>query len=341
MVDIDIYYPEKERSAKRFNKLYLDSFNKLGFYNRALGNGLISVNDTVNFEINVADYFQNNSTVKGQILPGKINTVKLNQAAVLNENAYLKLIVPNNIKKLQFSSGKSPDSLGEITYYEIIDRTVQTTESILFLKIRLAEKGDFIIQSFIENRFGQVLKTNAIIDAKNSNKIKVNSELYGKNLFLSFENIIDSESLQLSILTAQTKKDIRLNISNNYAEYIFPAKNFQSKPIKLTLHDLHKQYFDTTIAVNLLVPNQKQNFSFNNDSLLLASTANTVYDTLYFSLIKEAINPEGMELPVYGSSYKMSIGDQILNRSINLKLKSDSSFFPDGQAAIFALTKKD
>lgn len=340
MVDIDIYYPEKARSGKKFNKLYIDTYNDLDFYNRKLENGLIQVNeDTVVFEITVADYFNNRSIVKGQILPGSNNSVKLNQSTVLNENAYLKLVVPNEIKELKFYSGNSPDSLTEINYYEIINRSVNITESTLFLKVRLAAKGDYFIQSQIENKFGQIIKTQAILNNKDKSLVSAQIKLFGKYLYLSFKNIVDSENLTLNILHNNIQNSTRVNIVNNSSEYVFPAKEFSKGPITFSLQDLNQVYFDTTFTPNLLLPGQSQSLSFYNDSLTLLSTLKTVYDTLFFSVQKDTVNPEGFGLPVFGNSYKMSSGGQILNRTINLSLKSDSAFFSGGQAAIFSINK--
>ncbi|NOG44754.1 MAG: M23 family metallopeptidase [Calditrichaeota bacterium] len=341
MVDIDIYYPEKARSKKRFNKLFLDSFNNLGFYNRKLGNGLINVlDDTVNFEISIEDYFQNRSIIKGNILPGELNSAKINRVQLSSENAYLKMTIPTKINNLQFFSGKSADSLKEISYYEIMERTIDSLETVLLLKIRLAEQGDFLLQTILENSFGQTTKTIALLNNENKNLPTSQVELYGKQLFLSFNNIADSEKLTLKVFHDSTNNDNRLNIDDNVSEYVFPAKKFKSDSIKITMQDLNKVYFDTLISAHLLLPNKTQKYSFYHDSLKLSSTVKTVYDTLFFSIDKDSANPEQFELPAFGSIYKMSIGDQILNRTIELSLKSDSSFFPDGQASIYSVGKK-
>ncbi len=341
MVDVDIYFPEKARTGKKFNKLYINTFNYLNFYNRKLGNGLVHINeDTVDFEISVSDYFDNKSFIKGQILPGSQNSVKLNQSTVLNTNAFLKLVIPNEIKNLKFYSGKSADSLQEVTYYEIIERSVNESESILFLKVRLAAKGDFLIQSLIENKYGQTIKTLATLNHKTKKQIGSQINLYGKQLYLAFGNMVDSENLTLSVLHNKTQTSARLNIVSNFSEYIFPAKDYKEGPVSFHLEDMNQVYFDTTLVPNLLLPGQAQKFSFNNDSLILSSNFKTVYDTLFFSVEEESINKNDFKLPLFGSGYKISIGDQILNKSINLSLKSDPSFFPDGQAAIFSLDKK-
>ncbi len=72
----------------------------------------------------------------------------------------------------------------------------------------------------------------------------------------------------------------------------------------------------------------------------ISTMANTVYDTLFFTVDKKEVVGEIFDQPVFGSSYKMRIGDQILSRSLTLSLKSDSLFFPDGRAAIYSITSK-
>jgi len=341
MVDIDIYYPEKARTKKNYNKLYLEPFNDLSFYNRKLGDGLISVNeDTVDFEISIEDFYKNKSIVKGQILPGKINSVKIKQSVLKDENMYLKLTMPSEIKGLKFFSGRKPDSMQEISYFEVIERLVNGDESILFLKIKLADKRDFLIRSEIENKFGQTIKTLAILNSEKEKQVKSHVELFGKQLYLSFKNIADSENLTLNILHSNNSNHVKVNIADNSSEFIFPAKDFIEGPIDFNLQDLNQAYFDTTVTANLLLPDQIQNFSFNDDSLTLSSTIKTVYDTLFFTVEKDTTNREEYDLPIFGSSYKMSIGDQILNRTLTLSLKSDSTFFADGQAAIYSLNKK-
>jgi hypothetical protein len=341
MVDIDIYYPEKARTRKRFYKLYIESFNKLGFYDRSLGDGLIHVKeDTLNFEISIEDYFKNRSIVKGKILPGTYKSVKLNQFSVLNESVYLKLTVPKEIKNLKFFSGKVTDKLKEITYFEIIDHVLNGFENIMFLKVRLAEKGDYIIQSVFENKFGQIVKTPAVFRNSGEKEIKSSINLYGKQLYLSFKNMIDSENLTLNIYHDGIFSKNSLNISNNMSEFVFPAKFFSGGDISFNLQDINNVYFDTTFTPNLLLPNQAQIFSFNEDSLKISSTENTAYDSLFFIVKKEVVQKENYDLPVFGSSYKMSIGEQILNRNLRLSLKSDSTFFTDGRAAIYSVNGK-
>ncbi len=266
MVDIDIYYPEKARTRKRFYKLYIEPFNKLGFYDRNLGDGLVKVkDDMLDFEITIEDYYKNRSTVRGKILPGTNRAVKLNQFSVLNESVYLKLTVPRQIKSLKFYSGESTDKLKEITYYEIIEHALNGIENIMFVKVRLADKGDFIIQSVFENKYGQSIKTPVYLNNLQKQKVKSDLKLFGKQLYLSFDNMIDSESLTLNIHHNGQFMESRLNIINSGAEFVFPAKKFNMGDLSFNLQDLNTVYFDTTFTPHLFLPNQVQSFSFYED----------------------------------------------------------------------------
>jgi len=68
-IDIEISYPHWIEDKTVYHKLYIDPYNTLPFYDRALGTGLIPVStDTISFAIIVSDFNNNKKTISGIII---------------------------------------------------------------------------------------------------------------------------------------------------------------------------------------------------------------------------------------------------------------------------------
>lgn len=341
MVDIDIYYPAKVSSGLRFNKLYVDPYNELDFYNRKLGPGIISINkEETSFEIQVSDYFNNTSIIKSNLLRGYPQAVKLAQSGTLNETAYLKLILPEDITNLEFYSGNENNNLKKIDYFEIIERNAVSSGNEVILKLRLSSAGDNIIQSVIHLKNGLTNKTIALLDETNTQQVDSDFVLSGKNLVMTFSNIQDSENLRLHLKQSGTNHTDYLNILNNYSEHIMTARDLYSDSVNVVMQDDKNVYLDTTLVMNVLLPGKSEEFNFFNDSLRISTNVNSVYDTLLIKTEKIKISPEDVEIPVWGSAYKVDAGNEIFNRGIYFALQCDSAFYKDGKAGVYSVNDK-
>lgn len=342
MVDIDIYYPEKSRSGKRFNKLFIEPFNTLDFYNRTYGDGLISVMDSSRqFEIRVKDYFGNTSIVKGKLVKAMANSVQLDRASVLNKSAYLKLWLPKKIRRLEFFTGPEVFNLKAVEYFEIIEKVPADSGMQALVKLRLPDAADRYIKSVVENESGIVNSTMAAIDPDAGFKIHPQIRLAGKYLYFHFPGLQDSESMRIHINQQDNSFSDRIRFTETGAEYVLPANKIFSENLNVIINDSGNVHLDTLLSLGMMLPGENQSFSFYSDSLILTTQIESVYDTLLFRVQKIPVVNENAQLPVFGDAYKIDAGDEIMNRGVSISLKSDSQFFSDGKAAIYSMKEDE
>ena len=92
----EIYYPFWARDREVFNKLYLESFNPLPFYNRTLGsNGTVSIGEKPRpFTITISDYMNNRSLIKGELLPARSHSLTILNSTIKDSSLYIKFTAP-------------------------------------------------------------------------------------------------------------------------------------------------------------------------------------------------------------------------------------------------------
>lgn len=338
MVDIDIFYPEKARSGKRFNKLYIEPFNTLNFYDRTLGNGLVTVTDSSRqFEIRVSDYFGNTSIVKGTLISVMADTIQPGRAHALNRAAYLRLWLPEKIRRLEFFSGAEVYNLKAVEYFEIIERVPADSGMQALVKLRLPDADDRYIKTIVENESGFIKSSMAILDPESGQKIHPEIRLSGKYLYFSFPGLMDTRSLAIIIKQQDSTFSDRIRFSGTHAEYVLAADKIFSEELDVVIKDSGNVYLDTLLSVNMMLPQQNQLFAFFGDSLVISTQYESVYDTLLFRVQKVLLDNGNTQIPVFGSAYKIDAGEEILNRGVSISLKSDSLFFNDGRTAIYSI----
>ncbi|TFG98989.1 MAG: M23 family metallopeptidase, partial [Calditrichales bacterium] len=91
-IDTELYYPLLKTERKRFNKLYLEPFNPMTFYNRSFKkDGTIQMSETpVPFTVTVSDFMNNRSIIRGEILPAGAYSIRIVHASRENDWLYVK-----------------------------------------------------------------------------------------------------------------------------------------------------------------------------------------------------------------------------------------------------------
>ncbi|HHJ52854.1 MAG TPA: M23 family metallopeptidase, partial [Caldithrix abyssi] len=184
-VDVEIYYPFKADSNRVFHKLYIEPFNRLPFYQRKLGLGLISVNrDTLPFKIIASDFFGNRSVVKGKIIPAPSLPFGLPLTARQPDVAFLGLTLPRPLSLLRFyyETGKRKWRAAET--FEILRRTYLSDRQQMLVRLPLPTS----FNSCVKVRFAQAhfATDERIIPLDNSRKDLTETGLHFLNDRLVF-----------------------------------------------------------------------------------------------------------------------------------------------------------
>ncbi len=340
-VDVDVYYPEKKNSGRSYNKLYLEPFNILDFYNRKLGNGLLNIADNkVPFEIEVKDFFGNTSIVKGNLLPEKqqfVGPKKINKRV---ETTFISLKIPNSLKDIKLSSGKNTLDLKLIDYFEIIDRKNKNGSSSALLKIRLANFDDKLVQAIVENTVGEKDTTFTKVKIA-KRKIKTNLKLMGKNLYFLFENLGGPKNLKFTLLQKNDTISYPIRVNESIAEFILPATDIFTDTLRVVLKDDQHTYVDSTIAVFKMIPGQSKKYSLFSDSLQIIAGASNAYDTLLFSVQIEKLKKQEFKLPIFSDGFSINTGKHILNSNIDLFVKIDSVSIKAEQIGFYSVKENE
>lgn len=335
-VDVDIYYPEKRKSGQSYNKLYLEPFNILSFYNRNLGNGLINITNTaIPFEIEARDYYGNTSIVSGTLLPEKKDIIEPSGENKEDKTAYLKVTIPDNLKNIKFSSGHTTDSLKALNYFEIINRHEKDSTLQADVKVRLASYGDRVVRSVVENENGEK-DTTVITLNKNGIPVKADVELMGKFLYFRFNKILSSENPRFYLVQGKDTTVYSINKKNDSAECVLSANDIKSDTLNVSLQDDERIYFDSTFTVYKMIPGQLDHYSLLNDFLKIDAGTTNAFDTLFFNA-KITRPDSAINLPVLSKSFAVNTGDHILNSYIDMSVKIDSTIFNPEQVAFYSV----
>lgn len=336
-VDVDIYYPEKKKSGYSYNKLYLEPFNILDFYNRQLGDGLINVkNSKVDFEIEAKDYFGNTSIVKGTLLPEERDLTSPSKVEPEDVSVFLKLAIPDTLKGIQFRSGLTADSVKQVNYFEIVDRKAQDDSLATYFKVRLASPTDRFVEAFVENRLGMVDTTLIKLDERKW-PIKTDVQFLGRHIYFKFDNLVESKNLQCVLSQKGDSSIFPVERTGNSAELILSAREITTDSIHIALKDDLYSYLDSSLTIYKMVPGKARQFSALQDSLHIITGTVNAFDTLLFDVEKVNIDKMKFELPVLSGGFYINTGQHILNSNINLQVMIDSVGFKPEQVAFYSV----
>jgi hypothetical protein len=333
-VDIDIYHPEKAKSGSRYNKLFLEDFNRLDFYNRDLGSGLIDVkNQKVFFETEVRDFFGNISVLKGTILPYAQHPAKPQKVSVYEGTAVIKLFLPDNISSIEIFGNAQKTEAHKIKYFEIIERTPMDGGTQAVIKIRLPDIDLQEIFSTVENGEGNQFNSQVKISPVIPQKQIIESTLSGRNVLFSFPGLKNFQNPQVTVFQ-NGPQDFNIN---PHSELILNENEIISDSLKLVVKNFDTVFADSTFYIYKMVPGYTQSFSFFNGNVLISTSTESAYDKLLFRIEQEQLDKELFSAPYSGYAVHLDGGGHILNRSMTLSLKPDSNITQLEKASIYRL----
>jgi len=342
LANVEVYYPERVRSGKQFHKLYIDSYNSLGFYDRSLGNGLISVTGKIlNINITIEDFKGNTSTIEGQIIPSGPQPGRLEQITRVGSNAYLRLALPDSLKSIQFASGKYSSQLVLVNYFEIIERGKSPMGTSALIKVRLNSPADQLLKISYQNGMQPPVTSISQLDEQTPSESKPSIKLTnaGKNVVLQLGNLSQTSDVHLFAGDDSSFAERPLPLINNRSELVVPARDIHG-PWRFYITRSDSVLFDSLLSFTPLYPDSSQSFTFFHDSITVASN-HAPYDTTLFSLKKYQADSTVYALPVSGPVYDFSPQNRILKKRIKIGFKSDPTFMNGQHTAIYSLDNKN
>ncbi len=324
-IEVDIHYPTKVRQKKTFNKLYIEPFNELNFYNRRLGNGLVEIHHEVRrFKIVVRDFFGNESVVLGQIAPGQSSAPQLVMLNQIDDLLYLQLDIPFGLKNLAFETGSDSGSWRPVSYFEIINRQEYEAQERLLLKVRLPDYRNSKLAAIYQTSDGRFSRMVTVLD-NNRPDLNFNIENLGKYLLTSIKGLPESPGLKLKIITGKTSKTVDPQLSGEDFQYVLPAALLKpgGDTVRWLLTDFNKTLLDTTLGFQVLLPQAGYHLDFNSSHASLTVAAQSLYDTLIIDMNHAVVSLNQQSLPVISPVYRITPEDHLLKNGVELRIRLD------------------
>lgn len=342
--DIEIFYPQKVENNKVFNKLYIEPYNELPFYDRSLGNGLIDIGySDVPFTIHIRDFAGNTSSIEGILEAAPLNRTKTQMMNKLHDLVYLRLDLPHDLKHLQFKSSTDGTVWHEVNYFEILERSFNPNEQNMLLKIRLNSSSDAYIKTIITNTHGQTLEKRATFNPDFNHQTSLTILNLGKYIALQFDPLKDLPGLGLHLINNFTNHTLQPVFDGNRYNEVIDASLFMSSPVHVRLSGSEQTFADTTLNYHVLLPGQMQEFRFFEDSCRIFTIPGSIYDTLLFEADQEPFTDSSVtDIPILSSVVRLNGAPQAMNKGLQLELKyTPPIHFPHRRVGLYGINQSN
>lgn len=340
--DIEIFYPQKVENNKVFNKLFIEPYNELPFYDRSLGSGLIDIrhSDTP-FTIHIRDFMGNTSSIEGVLQAAPRNWAKTQMMNKLHDLVYMRLDLPHELKHLQFKSSTDGTVWHEVNYFEILERSFNPHEQNMLLKVRLNSSSDAYIKTIITNTHGQTMEKRATFDLDFNHQTNLTIQNLGKYITLQFDPLKDLPGLGLHLINDLTNHTIQPVFDGNRYDEVIDAFHFLSSPLHVSLSGSEQTFSDTTLNYHVLLPRQMQQFRFFDDSCRIFTVPESIYDTLLFEAHREPITDSSeIDIPILSSLVRLNGAPQAMKKGLQLELKyRPDPNFPHRRVGLYGINK--
>ncbi|WP_456406212.1 M23 family metallopeptidase [Caldithrix abyssi] len=328
-INIGIYYPLKALQNKRFLKLFKEPYNQLDFYRTAPDGGVIYVKEQpVHFKIIIKDFWDNQSVVRGRILPAFNPPPQILYARRLKDQLFVKALLPRNLRTLDLLHPGAGGAWQKVRYYEIVQQEFRPQNQQILIKAPLnpvqTKKIKIVGVASDGRRF-------ALLNdfAHSADTIAFKLINYGKYWVAQL-----SPPQNTSLLDIETRLNGRVihpvsNLNDRFLELVIPPGEGDKQTLQLRVAKFQKTVLDTTIHFAVLFPGISQHIALFNDSLQIETTGQTVYDTLLFSARKnDSVLTLKDSLPILSAEYDFSWYPQPFRKGVRIVVKTDSTPLP-------------
>jgi len=345
-IETAIHYPTKKMTGSVFDKLYIEPFSKLPFYDRGLGSGIIEAGDEeVRFNIEVYDFSGNSSRITGILQPDLLPPADLKIIRRMNDLAFLNVQLPNKLKELEFSTITSQGKRKSVDYFEVLEREITEGAQKLIVKLKLKNTRIKGISCKFKTQDGQskTIKIPAATDSADVLKYSISN--LGK--FVVFSGSCLSEDSRVEINAAG--QQFNLPVLNRTFNSVLPARQISGDSLRFQIFNSDSLAADSVIFYHTLFPAQQQSIVLFDSSCIIKSQTGSVYDTLLFHV--KRVPAELAVFPVdIGNTAEQTAPDLIqsdlyrinsaaapLQKSMQLSIRYDSLSYLPEQTGIYKL----
>jgi len=338
-VDIEIDYPRKAAAGEVYNKLFIDSFNELNFYNRELGNGIFSVDeDTLAVEIQAADYFGNMSRLNLKILPDHSSDIFASNITKSNGQILMNLNLPVDLQSLTIRCSPDRKAWQRCDYYEVIDRKVIGQRQSLLIKIPDQNINPKYIEAEAVLKTYPAAKISIDITQSIAEKPAFKILNVGKYLVFEVQNVpaFVHASLQLNRMFSDI--NFPVHAASARREAVIPSRLLTYDTQKLTLFMGGENVADTSLSFLRLLPGENQSFVLLDNLAELKISPSTVYDTLLFT-VDTCELPAGLTAASILSPFiNLSYNGQVFKNHALLSMKYKTNGLPARQVGLYRVS---
>ena len=331
----EIYYPYWSGNRQVYNKLYLESFNPLSFYNRKLGSdGSITISDKpVSFTITISDYMNNRSIITGELLPAKDYSVEIVNSNIQESWAYIKFKAPQ-IRDLKFYTKKREQPWALAKYFEIIEGKINDPEQSKLVRVSLDDSNLVALKIRVNNMYERTISLAEIDDIKN---VKDNFTYLGDKLIGEFPGIYKNPRIQNS----QIQSSVPFKISGNEKlQVLLSAEVIADKKTTFIMDDYSENTWSTTLNYHALLPGERRSFNWFDSSLVIESNTYSVTDTTLVTAFRHEQDSSAVEIPTASRLFEIKPDNFHIFESLSISIQADS--LPGwGRWSLFKMNGKD
>jgi len=331
----EIYYPFWSSERQIFNKLYVEPFNPLNFYNRNLGSdGSIVVTDKpVSFKITISDFMSNQSIIKGELLPVNNNSLKILNSSIQDSSLYIKFNSPP-VRDLKFFRKRNNQSWSKVNYFEIIEGSLTNPSENKIVRLKW---NDSTITSFKIQVNNVYEKTISIMQKHKEDEFKNDMIHLGNRIIAHFQGKFNNPRIQ----TNKYQTVLPYNFSgSDELQVVIPSKIIADKNATLLIDDMYGNTKSVILDYHTLIPGERKSFFWFDSSLVLQSNINSVTDTSLITVVKDKADSLFTDIPTASEIYEVKPDNFPIFQSLALSIRADS--LPDwGKWSIFKTNGKD
>ncbi len=339
LIDVEIFYPLKVLQKKRFSKLYREPFNTLNFYTTDSTNGQIQISkQAVNFRIEISDFWQNKSVVKGQILPEFDASPQILFARKMQNQLFVRLQLPRHLQQVTLQYLTEANTWQNIDYYEILEQNFHAVGQQMLIRAQVQSpdfKGIKVSGQTTDGRSFE--RQNLFLPQQETFQFSLQN--YGKYWVAHFQPPVLADSLSLQVLLNHQPVRPVVNHSSGFDELVISPLAEPQQTLTIRLRNFQNVLLDTTVHFALLTPQKQQQLSFFNDSLQIASAPLALYDTLLFTVQKQVLPSQKRDsLALLSPEFSFDWYPQALRHSLRLLVQFDSTNVPLKRVAGYRLS---
>ena len=331
----ELYYPYRAAFKQNFNKLYLEPFNPLNFYNRKLSSdGSFTVaGKPVSFMITVSDFMKNQSIIRGELLPAKKSEIEILESSKKDSSAYIKFNAPQ-IKELKFFTKNNLQTWELVEYFEILEGKINDPFQSKRVRVNLEDSNLVALKILVNDRYERILSLGGKEDMedKGAHFVSLGNKLIGE-----FPGTYKNPRIKK--LSGQISVPFHFS-GDESIQVVLRAKVFEGRKTTFLIDKHSENNLSTILDYVSLIPGERQLYSWFDSSLVVKSNTGSVTDTTLItaSILEE--DSSGFELPTASKIFEIKPNNFPIFESISVSIKVDS--LPEwGRWSVYKLNGKN